>query len=165
MRKNIFGLFLAVCSLLVFSACEKEDDVLASDVPQAVLNTFQAKYPNIFPEWERKQDFYVADLFQGGMETTMWISSQGEWTMTEMDFGMNLNLLPQPVLDAFKASTYATWQVDDVDKYERPDRPFYQIEVETAGQADRDLFYNPDGTLIKDAVDNDNNDITPNTKL
>jgi hypothetical protein len=71
MRKNIFGLFLAVCSLLVFSACEKEDDVLASDVPQAVLNTFQAKYPNIFPEWERKQDLYVDDFFQGGMETTM----------------------------------------------------------------------------------------------
>jgi hypothetical protein len=35
--------------------------------------------------------------------------------MTEMDIGMNFNLLPQPVLAAFKASNYATGQVDDVD--------------------------------------------------
>ena len=165
MKRNIFGILLAVCSLLAFSACEKEDDVLVSDVPQAVLNTFKAKYPNILPEWESKQGYYVAEFFQEGMETEMWITAQGEWAMTEMDMGMNLNLLPQPVLDAFKASTYATWQVDDMDKYERPDRTFYLIEVETTGQADRDLFYNPDGTLIKDVVDKDNNDITPNTKL
>ena len=165
MKRNIFGILLAVCSLLAFSACENEDDVLVSDVPQAVLNTFKAKYPNILPEWESKQGYYVAEFFQEGIETEMWITAQGEWAMTEMDLGMNLNLLPQPVLDAFKASTYATWQVDDMDKYERTDRTFYLIEVETAGQADRDLFYNPDGTLIKDVVDKDNNDITPNTKL
>ena len=165
MKRNIIGILLAVCSMLAFSACEKEDDVLVSDVPQAVLNTFKAKYPNILPEWESKQGYYVAEFFQEGMETEMWITAQGEWAMTEMDMGMNLNLLPQPVLDAFKASTYATWQVDDMDKYERTDRTFYLIEVETAGQADRDLFYNPDGTLIKDVVDKDNNDITPNTKL
>ena len=165
MKRNIFGILLAVCSMLAFSACEKEDDVLVSDVPQAVLNTFKAKYPNILPEWESKQGYYVAEFFQEGMETEMWITAQGEWAMTEMDMGMNLNLLPQPVLDAFKASTYATWQVDDMDKYERTDRTFYLIEVETAGQADRDLFYNPDGTLIKDVADKDNNDISPNTKL
>ena len=165
MKRSIFGILLAVCSMLAFSACEKEDDVLVSDVPQAVLNTFKAKYPNILPEWESKQGYYVAEFFQEGMETEMWITAQGEWAMTEMDLGMNLNLLPQPVLDAFKASTYATWQVDDMDKYERTDRTFYLIEVETAGQVDRDLFYNPDGTLIKDVVDKDNNDITPNTKL
>ena len=165
MKRNIFGILLAVCSLLAFSACEKEDDVLVSDVPQAVLNTFKAKYPNILPEWESKQGYYVAEFFQEGIETEMWITAQGEWAMTEMDLGMNLNLLPQPVLDAFKASTYATWQVDDMDKYERTDRTFYLIEVETAGQADRDLFYNPDGTLIKDVADKDNNDISPNTKL
>ena len=165
MKRNIFGILLAVCSMLAFSACEKEDDVLVSDVPQAVLNTFKTKYPNILPEWESKQGYYVAEFFQEGMETEMWITAQGEWAMTEMDMGMNLNLLPQPVLDAFKASTYATWQVDDMDKYERTDRTFYLIEVETAGQADRDLLYNPDGTLIKDVVDKDNNDITPNTKL
>ena len=159
MKRNIFGILLAVCSMLAFSACEKEDDVLVSDVPQAVLNTFKAKYPNILPEWESKQGYYVAEFFQEGIETEMWITAQGEWAMTEMDMGMNLNLLPQPVLDAFKASTYATWQVDDMDKYERTDRTFYLIEVETAGQADRDLFYN------QDVVDKDNNDITPNTKL
>ena len=63
MKRNIFGILLAVCSMLAFSACEKEDDVLVSDVPQAVLNTFKAKYPNILPEWESKQGYYIAEFF------------------------------------------------------------------------------------------------------
>ena len=165
MKRNIFGILLAVFSMLAFSACEKEDDVLVSDVPQAVFNTFKAKYPNILPEWESKQGYYIAEFFQESMETEMWITAQGEWAMTEMDLGMNLNLLPQQVLDAFQASVYATWRVDDLDKYERPDRTFYVIEVESAGQADRDLYYTPDGVLIKDLANNENNDVTPNTKL
>ena len=106
MKRNIFGLFLVVSSLFAFSACEKEDDVLVSDVPQAVFNTFQAKYPNILPEWESKQGYYIAEFFQEGMETEMWITAQGEWAMTEMDLGMNLNLLPQQVLDAFQAKSF-----------------------------------------------------------
>ena len=166
MKKNFYRLFLAVCGVVLFSACnDDDDDILVSDVPAVVFNAFQAKYPNIMPEWERKQGFYVADFFQEGMETEVWISEKGEWAMTEMDLGMNLSLLPQPVLNAFQASEYATWRVDDLDKYERTDRTFYLIEVETNGQADRDLYYNPDGTLIKDVVDKDNDDITPNTKL
>jgi len=53
--------------------------------------------------------------------------------------------------------------VDDIDKYERTDRTFYLIEIETKGQQDRDLFFGEDGTLLKDEVDRENNDVTPDT--
>ena len=63
----------------------------------------------------------------------------------------------------FQNGQYASWRVDDIDKYERTDRTFYLIEIETKGQQDRDLFFGEDGTLLKDEVDRENNDVTPDT--
>ena len=83
--------------------------------------------------------------------------------MTELDFGVNLQLLPEAVRNVFQNGQYASWRVDDIDKYERTDRTFYLIEIETKGQQDRDLFFGEDGTLLKDEVDRDNNDVTPDT--
>jgi hypothetical protein len=81
--------------------------------------------------------------------------------MTESDLGVNLSVLPQAVQDAFKSSQYANWHVDDIDKYERPNDVFYLIEIETKGESDRDLFFAPDGSLLKDDVDKENNEVTP----
>jgi hypothetical protein len=35
------------------------------------------------------------------------------------------------------------------------------IEVETPGQPDRDLYFAPDGTLLKDEADRENYEVTP----
>lgn len=168
MKKNFYWILGVVCSLAVFTGCsdDDDDDVLVSDVPQAVMDGLQSKFPNVtYAEWENKLGYYVAEFWQEGIQTDVWISEQGEWCMTELDLGTNLSLLPEAVQAAFKSGSYATWRVDDLDKYERPDRTFFLIEVETQGEADRDLFYAPDGTLIKDEVDRENNDVTPTTKI
>ena len=65
----------------------------------------------------------------------------------------------------FRSGKYANWRVDDIDKYERYDRTFYLIEIETKGEKDRDLYYDESGVLLKDEVDKENNDVTPDTKL
>ncbi len=165
MKRKFFGLYLIVCSVMFLSSCDKDDDIRFSDVPQTVANTFQTKYPNVMAEWENKRGYYVAEFWLEGMETNVWYSENGEWAMTETDLERNMSVLPEAVNNAFKASNYANWHVDDLDKFERPDRTFYVIDVETAGQADRDLYYSPDGTLIKDEVDRENNDVLPTTSF
>ena len=52
--------------------------------------------------------------------------------------------------------------VGEIAKDERPDRTFYLIEVEKAGQQDRNLFYAEDGTLLKDEADTRNDEVLPN---
>ena len=164
MKTRFFGLFLALMGSVVLTACDKEDDIRVSDVPTAVLNTFEAKYPDVSrAEWEMKYGYYVADFWQEGMETDVWIDTKAEWKMTELDLGTNLTLLPIAVQDAFKNGTYASWRIDDIDKYERPDLTFYLIEVETNGLQDRNLYYAEDGSLLKDEVDKNNDDVTPTT--
>ena len=166
MKTRFYGLFLALISAVVLISCDKEDDIRLSDVPNAVMSTFELKFPNVgYAEWEKKNGYYVADFWQEGMDTQVWIDSKAEWKMTELDFGVNIQLLPEAVQTAFQGGKYANWRVDDIDKYERYDRTFYLIEIETKGEKDRDLYYDENGVLLKDEVDKENNDVTPDTKL
>lgn len=162
MKAKYYGLFLALFGAMVLTSCDKDDDLRVNDVPNVVLDSFEAKFPNASrAEWEKKGGYIVADFWQDGMETDVWYNPNGEWLMTEYDLGINLSALPQAVQDAFQSSQYAAWQVDDIDKYERPGDVFYLIEVEIKDQQDRDLFFAPDGTLLKDEVDKENNEVTP----
>ncbi len=162
MKTKFYGLFLALFGAVVLTSCDKEDDIRISDVPSAVMNSFDANFPNASrAEWEKKSGCIVADFWQDGMDMSAWYNPNGEWLMTESDLGVNLSVLPQAVQDAFKSSQYANWHVDDIDKYERPNDVFYLIEIETKGESDRDLFFAPDGSLLKDEVDKENNEVTP----
>ena len=165
MKTKFYGMFMAMCAMVAFTGCDNDDDdIRVSDVPNAVMNTFEAKYPNVsYAEWENKQGYYVADFWQEGIETHVWIDSKAEWQMTELDLGVNLQLLPEAVRNAFQSGQYANWRVEDIDKYERTDRTFYLIEIETKGKQDRDVYYAEDGSILKDEVDRENNDVTPST--
>lgn len=167
MKTRLLGVFWALMGVVVLTGCDNDDDdIRVSDVPKEVMNTFEAKFPNVSrAEWENKLGYYVADFWEEGMETQVWIDSKAEWKMTELDLGVNLQLLPEAVRNAFQKGQYANWRVDDIDKYERTDGTFYLIEIETKGEQDRDLFFAPDGSILKDEVDRENNDVTPSTVL
>lgn len=165
MKKNLL-LMMCLVSTMVMIGCDKDDDIHVSKVPEAVVETFQAKFPNAeFVEWETYKDYYIADFWLSGADTQVWISKNAIWRMTETDLGVNLAKLPSAVQTAFQSSKYADWRVDDLDKYERPDRTFYLIEIEKKGERDRDLYYAEDGTLLKDEQDRENNDVTPDTQF
>lgn len=167
MKTELKGWLMALAMVAVLPACsDDDDDVRVSDVPVPVQEAFQSKFPDVTGvEWERERGYYVADFWQEGLETHVWIDTEGTWRMTELDFGIRLTLLPQTVQDAFRTGAYASWRVDDVGKYERPDGIFYLIEVETNGKPEHDLFFGEDGSLLKDEIDNDGAEITPDTVI
>ena len=166
MKARFYGLFLVLLGAVIWTSCDKDDDIRLSDVPDAVMSTFEMKYPNAsYAEWEKKKGYYVADFWQEGMDVQVWINSNAEWKMTEFDLGSNIQILPEAVRNAFQSGKYASWRVDGIDKFERYDRTFYLIEIETKGEKDRELYFDESGTLLKDEVDKENHDITPDTKL
>ena len=146
--KNLFNvLFFALISLNVLTGCDDDDNPVR--VSESLKNTFYAQFPNATRvEWEMKRGYCVAEFWDSAeMET--WYNSNGSWCMTETDLGRSVNQLPKAVQEAFQASEYNQWKVDDLDKYERPDMTFYKVEVESAGKRDRNLFYAEDGILLK----------------
>ena len=163
MKTDLWKFLFLFCSVVMLSACDHDDDLPSSKVPETVKSAFEAKFPAVVKaEWEKKSGYYVAEFRDNGLDMEAWYDSDAIWCMTETDLHTDLNELPGLVKNAFETSEYMDWRVDDIDKYERPSGVFYLIEVEKSGQQDRDLFYDEDGTLLKDVVDKENNNVLPN---
>ena len=137
-----------------FTSCDDSDDNYTPD--EKIVNVLYEKYPNAQRvDWELQHDHYVADFYDNNIEKEAWITTKGEWVMTESD--ILFNNLPDAVQTAFNESEYKDWRVDDVDMLERIEmETVYVIEVEKSKQ-EFDLFYAEDGTLIKAVEDIDNN--------
>ena len=163
MKTDLWKFLFLFCSVVMLSACDHDNDLPSSKVPETVKSAFEAKFPAVVKaEWEKKSGYYVAEFRDNGLDMEAWYDSDAIWCMTETDLRTDLNELPGLVKNAFETSEYMDWRVDDIDKYERPSGVFYLIEVEKSGQQDRDLFYDEDGTLLKDVVDKENSKVLPN---
>lgn len=165
MKKYFYYLCMGLVGMLFMNSCDDndDDDIRVSDVPQAVMTTFENMFANVSNvEWDKNRGYYVAEFWYSNAITEAWFDPKGDWCMTETDLGKSITILPEAVQTAFNASKYATWRVDDLDKYERPTDTFYLIEVETNGQRNRNLYFAPDGRLVKNEVERDGDDVTPN---
>lgn len=168
MKKFFYLMLAGMIGSVALTACDDDDDDVKS-IPQRYAQALDAKYPGASAKakWEQKKGYYVAEFpNEARCEVDAWFDSDAKWVMSETDLGKDLFLMPVAVNKGYEATTYASsgWIVDDIDWFERPDIEFYVIEIEKAGNADRDLYFSPDGTQIKDIVSPDT-DITPTTPI
>ena len=153
-RTTIFtSLLLAVFAL---TSCNDTDgDNYIPD--EKIVNVLHEKYPNAQRvEWKKKNDHYIADFREDHIKKEAWITTTGEWIMTESD--ILFKDLPEAVKTAFNQTEYKDWEVEDVDRLERLEmETIYVVEVEQ-GKQEFELSYIEDGTLIKivEDVDDDN---------
>lgn len=153
MMKNVF--ILAALSLCLFQSCDNDDNEPVPGYVNAVTKAaFDEKYPSAKDvEWETRNDYIIVDFKQDRIEKEAWFDNNGSWYMTETD--IPFAQLPDAVKTAFQQSEYAAWKVDDVDMIERKDaETVYVLEVEQ-GNNDVDLYYSPDGILVKIVADTD----------
>lgn len=155
-------MWLPVVAMMFFTACEKDDNGV-NMTPKEVQDALVARYPDaVGVAWSTRGGYYVADFAIPGSPTTAdnaaWFDIAGVWYMTEYD--IPYAALPQSVQDAFRGSAYGTWEVEDVDMLEREGmETVYVVEVEGFGEDGReqeiDLYFSPDGLLVKAVVDAD----------
>lgn len=150
----------ALCAVgaLVMTACDDDEDDGFTRVPAAVEAAFNSQYGGQEAvEWDTERGGYiVAEFRENGRECEAWYSADGNWHMTETDYGRNLQGLPQAVQDGYAATSYAQdgWRVDDIDEIQRPGyETVYKIEIEKQGQPDRDLYFDLGGSLFRDVQD------------
>lgn len=153
MKKTI--LLLAVAGALALQSCENNKKGV--NVNAEVKEAFTAKYPGAKDvRWNTRNTYSVAEFKDNGTSASAWFDGAGTWYMTETD--IPYAALPQTVQAAFKASEYGAWRVDDVDRIERQGaETVYVIEVEQ-GTSEADLYYTPDGVLVKTLFDTDSDD-------
>ena len=166
MKKTLLYLFVAFTGAFSLASCsDDDDDKDLSSVPSKVEEAISARYPDANSvKWENKGAYLVADFYQMRLDKEAWFTYEGELKMTETDYGKDIFYIPAEIGEAFSSGEYGTWTIDDITYYERPDKDFYVIEVEKAGQPDMDLYYGDDAALIKAVRDTDA-DITPDTVI
>lgn len=150
-----------VCAIGMFVAtsCDNDDDDFHGNVPAAVQAAFDQKYSGVARvEWDMEQGGYlVAEFFKDGREHEAWFTAGGEWVMTEIDYGRNFQDLPEAVREGYSVTTYALqdWFIDDIDEIQRPAYDnVYIIEVEQGGRPDYSLYFDANGTLIREVQEN-----------
>lgn len=156
--KRILLTCLAGFAIFSMASCEKHNGGSADVSPQAE-KALQEMYPDAFGvEWKANGNYLVADFSNGGMggeDMKAWFDNAGGWYMTETD--IRFEELPDAVREAFAASEYAEWRVDDVDKLEREGaETIYVIEAEGMSNGtnmELDLYYSADGVLVKTVAD------------
>ncbi|MBQ7634284.1 MAG: PepSY-like domain-containing protein [Bacteroidaceae bacterium] len=151
MKKHLLlllGLVLAL-QMPLLTACsdDDDDDVATSDVPQAVLTAFAAKYPEATNvKWEKELETYKAEYYNADHnEVDVWFSPDGTWLRTATD------LLPTALPEAvqqYVATNYPDRSIDDCDLIEIPGASYYLLELEKGGAADLYLKLTADGELI-----------------
>ena len=137
---------LAAAGSLWFQSCDK-DDYDSDPKNDLVQQSFLTRYANAERvDWDRSGSYYVADFRYQNSERSAWFDAQGNWWMTETD--LTLMTLPDAVRQAFLNSAYASWRVEEVNLYERPDTEnIYVIELEQ-GKQEAELIYTIDGMLV-----------------
>lgn len=141
---------MALTGTMAFAtSCSNDDDDI-KNIPSDFSSALTSMFPGVKNvTWEQEGAYKVADFYYDGFEKDVWFNGKAEWAMTQTEYNQNITALPEPVQAAFASSQYATWWVDEVDGYERPDATFYVIEVEQAGLADQDIYITADGTITQ----------------
>ena len=153
--------FYGLAVLMIAQGCEsKFESDSENTVNKAVVEALKAKYPDAENIAWREQNSYLIANFSSNITKanksenhSAWFNKGGDWYMTEID--IMFDQLPEAVKTAFANSEYSTWRVDEVDKIIRNGAEVvYVIEVEN-NELEVDLYFSPDGVLIKELVDSD----------
>ena len=163
MKLTLILSILATAAVASFTSCSDDDRGVRS--PDEFDEALAHRFPQAHHvEWENKGPYRVAEFKVGAVETEAWYTADVHWVMTVRELGKNASALPVPVAGALAASEYASWHIDDIDYYERVTDTFYVIDVEKSSLTDTELFFTPDGALIKAVPDRDS-EVRPNTPL
>lgn len=142
-----FAMLTLGVSAWMLQSCDDDDDL--SIVPVELTDSLSKKYPQATRvEWENDRGYYIADFYENGWERTAWFTPEGIWQLTETE--IRFTDLPDAVQTSFRASAYATWEIEDVDMVERLEMEVvYVIEVEQYSQ-EMYLYYAADGVLVRE---------------
>lgn len=127
-------------SLLV-SRFSYSQDIPSSQVPPAVIKSFNRYFPNIPKvEWEKKGNQYEAEFDIKRSDHKALFENNGKLIVYKRD--IHHGQLPTAVKQAIKQE-YPDRKIGDVERIARSGHVYYQVELK--GPSDLRLVYTPEG--------------------
>lgn len=112
-------------------------------VPQKIGSFIAGKYPNAsIVECDLEKDSYQVDIVDEGVCKELLFTRNFTWLSIQWE--ISLVSVPQPVKDAFKASSYSSYEIDEIDyKEDASGDAVYLFELE---KGDTDILLTIDET-------------------
>lgn len=123
----------------------------ADNAPVSVQTALKKRYPKAEGiAWSHRDGYYCADFMMNGYERNVWFNTQGEWQMTQTEWG-DTDELSATVYNAYASGPYSDWQVEDVTYVVFPKwQPIIVIKVGKQNvEIQYQLFYSPSGKLLR----------------
>ena len=121
-------------------------------IPAEVTQSLKDKYPMATEiEWKDKIRGFTATFQLNEEKHVANFTNEGIWESTETD--IQEADLPEIVRDSYSKSKYADWEIGGVQKIVLPEEKMqYRILVIKSEFRRKNLYYNPEGKLLKDKV-------------
>ena len=118
----------------------------ADFIPDALVSIvkgfIEERYPNArILEINGERGLTEIDILDGQTQRELYFEASGQWVRTETE--LRLEEVPQAVRQAFAASEYARYGIEDAELVETPEGVYYRIETEVN---DRDTYLHYDAT-------------------
>lgn len=115
-------------------------------VPDAIKNKLAELYPNAsFLEYDVEKHGVEVDIFDGNIHKEVVFTPEYEWVYTEWE--IHPNDVPAVVMQALRASAYASYAIDDVHVFQKPAGLFYEFELEQ-GEREIKVTFDAAGTQL-----------------
>jgi hypothetical protein len=129
---------------LLFSLLSFSQEIPASQVPAAVIKSFNSYFPQTARvEWEKKGNRYEADFDIKRTDHKALFENTGKLIVYKKDIPQNQ--LPAAVKQAIRQQ-YPHYRIDDVERIARSGHLYYQVELDGQPQ-DIKLVFTRDGRL------------------
>lgn len=152
MKTRILLVAIAASNLLTncqFSTSYSSSDAYLSEdqVPLAVRNTFNAKYPNHQAKWEKQHYGYEAVFMKDGLEYEAEFSHNGQWLETEYE--VQEHQFSTQVLDRIRRE-YPNFEITKREIEQTPQGTFYEVEIEQNGN-EYELYFDAQANPVRNA--------------
>lgn len=124
-------MILSACILALSTIGASAQDILQSEVPAVVVNSFQQKFPKAKGvDWELKAGLYEAEFETGlfGTDHEVWIQSNGKIVRHKEELAKND--LPKAVIAKVKKD-FPGYRIEDVKKITEEQKITYAFEVKS----------------------------------
>lgn len=124
-------MILSACILALSTIGASAQDILQSQVPAVVVNSFQQKFPKAKGvDWELKAGLYEAEFETGlfGTDHEVWIQSNGKIVRHKEELAKND--LPKAVIAKVKKD-FPGYRIEDVKKITEEQKITYAFEVKS----------------------------------
>lgn len=144
-----YDLYYTADGTLVKAIMDSDDDSyedhLPSNLTESIKSFITTNYPHArIIEIEIEKGMIEVDIMDVKTPRELMFNPDGEWVYTKTDIGRNN--VPQEILDVLLLSKYASYEIDDVDYVETPQKNYYYFEVESRSE-EVELIITTDGEL------------------